>query len=125
MFSEVKRFVFLNPPGLLEGILISLLIIIVLYSSIKSTRLLGSPKKRIILISLHLISFIMLFFILLNPALRTENYEEEKPKLAILVDNSWSMNLPAEEEGNSRINAVRDFFNQHEHFSPRSRRIFW
>jgi uncharacterized membrane protein len=116
MFSETKRFVFLNPPGVFEGILISLLIIIVFYGSVKSTRLLSSPKKRITLVSLHLISLIMLFFILLNPAVRTENYEEEKPKLAILVDNSWSMNLPSDEEGNSRIEAVRDFFNQHDHF---------
>ena len=116
MSQEVERFVFLNPPGILEIVLISLLVIIVLYSAIKSTRRLISLKKRIILISLHLASFILIIFILLNPALRVENYREEKPTLALVIDYSWSMNLGGDEERISRIQSVRDFYKKYETF---------
>lgn len=116
MSLEIQRFVFLNPPGILELILIPLLFIIVLYSAIKSTRRIISLKKRITLISLHLASFISILFIFLNPALRVENYRELKPNLAIVVDYSWSMNLAADEEGISRIQSVRNFFKKYETF---------
>lgn len=115
MSQEVERFVFLNPPGILEIVLISLLVIIVLYSAIKSTRLL-TTLKRVTLISLHLMSFSLIVFILLNPALRVENYREEKPTLALVVDHSWSMNLGGDEEGISRIQSVRNFFKKYETF---------
>jgi len=116
MPQEVERFVFLSPPGILELILISLLFIIVLYSAVKSSRRLVSIEKRVILISLHLGSFFLIVFILLNPALRIENYREEKPNLAIVVDYSWSMNLGGDEKGTSRIQLVRDFLKKHETF---------
>ena len=116
MLQEVERFVFLNPPGILEIVLISLLTIIVLYSAITSTRRLISLKKRITLASLHVASFSLIVFILLNPAVRVENYREAKPTLALVVDHSWSMNLAGGEEGISRIQSVRSFFKKYETF---------
>src|SRR3972149_7607804 len=58
----------------------------------------------------------LIVFILLNPALRTETYTEEKPRLAILIDNSTSMSLPGDEEGTPRIQAVRNFLENHKAF---------
>lgn len=116
MHQEVRRFVFLNPPGILELILISFLFIIVLYSAIRSGRQLASVEKRVVLTSLHLSSLLLMVFILLNPAIRVENYREEKPNLAIVVDHSWSMNLEGDEKGTSRIGLVRDFLKKHEGF---------
>jgi uncharacterized membrane protein len=53
---------------------------------------------------------------LLNPALKVENYREEKPTLAVLIDNSWSMNLPFGSEGVSRIQKVRDYLSNNKAF---------
>jgi uncharacterized membrane protein len=116
MQTEVERFVFLNPPGILGIILISFLFIIVLYSTIRSVRQLMSLKKKITLTFLRLASFFLIVFILLNPALRAENYREEKPRLAILIDYSWSMNLAGDEKGTPRIQSIRDFLKRHETF---------
>ncbi|HEY7534589.1 MAG TPA: glutamine amidotransferase [Thermodesulfobacteriota bacterium] len=116
MSHEVERLVFLNQIGILEGILISLLFLIVFYSSIRVTRRLRSLKQRGLLVSLRALSFLLIVFIFLNPALRIETYQEEKKRIAFLIDYSWSMNLPAFREGVSRIQTVRDFFKNHKDF---------
>ncbi len=116
MSQEVQRFVFLNPPGILELILISILFVIFIYTAVKSTRRLPSLNKKITLVSLHLASFILLIIIFMNPALRVENYGEEKPTLGIVVDHSWSMNLGSDEGGISRIQTVRNFFKKYQTF---------
>jgi uncharacterized membrane protein len=116
MEVAVKRIVFLNPPGIIEGILISVLLIIVAYSTIKSIRGLDSIKKKTVIASLYLASFSIFLLMLLNPALKVENYREEKPTLAVLIDNSWSMNLPYAAEGVSRIQEVRDYIRNNKPF---------
>ncbi len=116
MPQEVERLVFLNHVGFLEGALILLLFLVVFYGSIKATKRLKSSKKRVFLISLRALSFLLIVFIILNPALRTETYQEEKRRLALIIDGSWSMNLPSVEDGASRIQGVRDFFKNHKDF---------
>ncbi len=113
---EMEKFVFLNPPGILGWTLIILLFLVVLYSALRNTGKVRASKKRAILISLRVASFLLIIFILLNPVLRIEQYRNEKPHLAILVDHSWSMTLPEGEVGTSRIGAVRNFFQNHRAF---------
>src|SRR3972149_8755240 len=110
MNTVVEKFVFLNQIGFLEGVIVFLLFFIVIYGAVRYTRRLKSVKKKFFLISLRSLSFLLIVFILLNPALRTETYTEEKPRLAILIDNSTSMSLPGDEEGTPRIQAVRKCF---------------
>jgi uncharacterized membrane protein len=116
MEVAVKRIVFLNPPGIIEGILISILFIIVAYATLKSIQGLESIKRKSIISLLYLASFSLILLMLLNPALKVENYREEKPTLAILIDNSWSMNLPFGAEGVSRIQKVRDYLSNNRAF---------
>jgi hypothetical protein len=47
MEVAVKRIIFLNPPGITEGILISILLVIVAYVAIKGIQGLDSIKKKI------------------------------------------------------------------------------
>ena len=116
MEVAVKRIVFLNPPGIIEGLLISILLVIVAYVALKGIHDLDSIKKKTAITFLYLASFLLFLLILLNPALRVENYREEKPTLAILIDNSWSMNLPFGAEGVSRIQKVRDYLSNNTRF---------
>jgi len=116
MESEVKRFVLLNPPGIFEAILISVLFIIVFYFSLRSISVLRTFRQKVIISLLNITSFVIILFILFNPALRVENYMEEKPGLAILIDDSWSMNLAGDDKGNSRIQLVEDYFERHRHY---------
>jgi uncharacterized membrane protein len=116
MEVAVKRIIFLNPPGIIEGILISILLVIVAYATLKSMQGLDSIKKKIIIALLYLASFSMILLMLLNPALKVENYRAEKPTLAVLIDNSWSMNLPFGADGVSRIEKVRDYISNNKAF---------
>lgn len=116
MTQYVERFVFLNPPGILEIFVISLLLLIVFYGALRDIWRLVSLKKKLLLVSLRSFAFILIVLITLNPAVRTETYEETKPLLAVLVDGSWSMNLAGDKDGTSRIQAVRDFFQNHNDF---------
>ncbi len=124
MPHEVERLVFLNPPGILGWTLILLLFSVVLYAALRNTARIGASKKRAILISLRVASFLIIIFILLNPALRIEQYRNEKPHLAILIDHSWSMTLPEDESGTSRIVAVRNFFQSHRDFLSKIEKNF-
>ena len=110
MESEIKRYVFLNPPGIYEAILIVVLFIIVFYSLLRSISVLRTIRQKVIVSLLNFTSIVIILFILFNPALRVENYMEEKPNLAILIDDSWSMNLAGDDNGNSRYQLVKDFF---------------
>lgn len=116
MDSTINNFVLLNPPSYFLGVLILLLFILVLYGSYRSTRRLESNKKKTVIISLHLLSFLLIIFILFNPAYRTESYKEDKKRLAIMVDNSWSIKLPADLEGNTRNNNIARYLKQNEKF---------
>lgn len=124
MSHEVERFIFLNQPGVLGWTLILILFSVVLYCALRNTKRIRVSKKRAVLISLRVVSFLLIVFILLNPALRVEQYREEKPHLAILVDRSWSMSLPEDESGISRIRAVRNFFQKHSDFFSKVERDF-
>ncbi len=110
MESEIKRFIFLNPPGIYEAILIVVLFIIVFYFLLRSISVLRTIRQKVIVSLLNFTSIVIILFILFNPALRVENYMEEKPNLAILIDDSWSMNLAGDDNGNSRYQLVKDFF---------------
>jgi len=110
------RVVLLNPPGIIEAILISILCIILIYATLIGLQGLNSIKKRSIISFLHLASFSLILLVLMNPALRVENYREEKPTLAVLIDNSWSMNLPFGAHGVSRIQKVRDYIRNNKSF---------
>jgi uncharacterized membrane protein len=124
MSHEVERFVFLNPIGILGWALVCLLFIVVFYSALRNTKRINSSSKRIVLNSIRFVSFFFIIFIILNPALRIEDYKEEKPHLAIIVDHSWSMTLPEDEGGNSRIQAVKDFFKNHRAYFSEIERNF-
>jgi len=114
METVINRFVLLNPPSVLEGIILFLFLILVLYGSFRSTKHLASSKKRTTIISLHLLSFLLIIFILFNPGFRVEHYKEEKRNLAILVDNTWSMNLPGDIDGNIRVQTVKNYLEKNE-----------
>jgi uncharacterized membrane protein len=116
MDVAVKRIIFLNPPGIVEGILICIVIVILGHATLKSVQGLDSIKKRAIIAFLYLASFSLIVLMLLNPALKVENYREEKPTLAVLIDNSWSMNLPYGADGVSRIQKVRDYISNNNSF---------
>jgi len=116
MESVNTQFVLLNPPGILESILLVLLIIVVVYGSLRSTRHLRSLNKRLTLLSLHLLSILLLIFILFNPAYRKENYKEDKKRLAVVVDNSWSMNLPGNRNSEARIDSLKTYLRNNENF---------
>ncbi len=110
MEVSVTRPVFLNPPGIIEGIFISILLVITVYAALRSIHGLDTLRKKTVIALLHLSSLLLILLMLLNPALKVENYREEKPRLAVLIDNSWSMNLPFGAEGVSRIQKVREYF---------------
>jgi uncharacterized membrane protein len=116
MEVAVKRIIFLNPPGIIKGILISILLFIVVYATLKSIQGLDSLTKKAIIALLYLASFSLILLMLLNPALKVENYREEKPTLAVLIDKSWSMNLAFGTDGVSRIQKVRDYISNNEAF---------
>lgn len=116
MEVAVKRIIFLNPPGIVEGILICIVLVIVGYATLKSIQGLDSIKKKAIIAFLYLASFSLILLMLLNPALKVENYREEKPTLAVLIDNSWSMNLPYGADGVTRIQKVRDYISNNNAF---------
>lgn len=116
MEVAVKRIIFLNPPGFVGGILICVVIVIVGYATLKSIKGLQSIKKKAILAFLYLFSYSLILLLLMNPALKVETYREEKPTLAILIDNSWSMNLPYGADKVSRIQKVRDYISKNNAF---------
>lgn len=116
METAASKFVLLNPPGLAGGIIFILLFALVIYGSLRSTRHADGTKKRLILVSLHILAFLAIFIILLNPALRVESYKENKGNLAVLVDGSWSMNLAGDESGQTRIESARSFLEENRGF---------
>jgi uncharacterized membrane protein len=116
MEKAINNLVFLNPPGVLEIILFLLFALVVLYGSYRSTRFLSDPKKKYALIALHIVSFLLITFILLNPALRKESYKEDKKNLALVVDSSFSMELSGDEDGNTRIEKVRAYLDNNQEF---------
>src|SRR3990172_287863 len=69
MNTVVEKFVFLNQIGLLERVIVLGLFLIVIFFAIRYTRRLRSLKRKIILISLRSLSFLLIVFILLNPAI--------------------------------------------------------
>jgi len=125
MDSVINHFVLLNPPKIVEGIVLLLLLILVLYGSYRSTRHLDSTKKRAVIVSLHLLSFLLIIFILFNPAYRTANYKEVKKKLAIIVDSSWSINLHGDSEGNTRNENIKSYLVQHNKFFSQIEKDFY
>jgi len=125
METVINSFVLLNPPSVLEGILFLLLLIIVLYGSFRSTKYLASSKKRATIMSLHLLSFLLILLILFNPGFRVEHYKEEKRNLAVLVDNTWSMNLPGDIDGNVRTEKVINYLEQNKDFLSKIEKNFY
>lgn len=125
METVINRFVLLNPPSVLEGILFFLLLILVLYGSFRSTKHLAGSKKRATLISLHLLSFLLIIFILFNPGFKVEHYKEEKRNLAVLVDSTWSMNLPGDRDGNVRTEKVKNYLEQNNDFLSQMEKNFY
>jgi len=125
METAINHFVLLNPPSILEGILFFILLVFVLYGSYRSTKYLASSKKKAVIVSLHLLSFLLIIFILFNPAYRAENYKEDKKNLAIIVDNSWSMNLPGNAEGGIRNESVKSYLEKHNKFLSQIEKDFY
>lgn len=116
METSISNLIFLNPPGIFEAVLLVLLAVVVVYGSYRSTRFLTDGKKKFALISLHALSFVLIAFLLLNPALRKESYKEEKKNLSVIVDSSFSMSLSGDESGNTRIDRVRGFLDKNTGF---------
>ena len=124
MQTAISNYVLLNPPGLFEGIICILLFVLVLYGSLKSTKHLVLFKQRAIIVSLHLLSFLLVLLILFNPGYRIQNYKEEKKSLAILVDNSWSMNLAGNRQGTSRDEDLENYLKQNNDFFSKIEKDF-
>ena len=116
MESAVSSLVFLDPPGLKEAAIFLVFLAIVVYGSVKSSKSIESARKRAVILSLHVLAFLVICFLLLNPALRVDSYKEEKRRLAVLVDRSWSMNLPSGADAGTRIDATRNFFKNNSGF---------
>ncbi len=116
MDTAIKQYVLLNPPTIFEGIICVLLFALVLYGSLRSTRHLIHLKQRAVVVSLHVLSFILILLILFNPAYRVENYKEDKKNLAIAVDSSWSINLSAGEDTGSRSQNLSGYLQNHSDF---------
>jgi uncharacterized membrane protein len=116
METATNNLVFLNPPGVFEIVLLILLASVVVYGSYRSTRSLTDGKKKFALISLHILSFLLIAFLLLNPALRIESYKEEKKNLSVIVDSSFSMSLSGDESTNTRIDKVLNFVDKNSDF---------
>lgn len=112
MDTAINKLIFLNPPGVFEAIVLVLLALVVIYGSYRSTRFLTEGRKKFTLITLHILSFLLIAFLLLNPALRKESYKEEKKNLSVIVDSSFSMSLSGDDEGNTRIDKVRNFIDR-------------
>ncbi|MGQ0792672.1 MAG: glutamine amidotransferase [Deltaproteobacteria bacterium] len=124
MDIEISRLVLLNPPGISEWVAIALLLAALIYPSLKMRTRIASPLKRLLLAALRSASFAAVAFIMLDPALRVENYREVKPRLAVLIDSSWSMNLASGGSEGTRIEAVRAFLRAHEDFFSEASRSF-
>jgi len=119
MVSELNRFILLNPPGVLEVILLTAVLLLVIYGGLRGTRHITDLRRKAVLLGLHLLAFLCLALLIFNPALRVESYLEQKRKIAVLIDNSWSMNLPADKEGVSRIDSVKKYLRDNQEFISR------
>lgn len=119
MLEQAHRLVFLNPLGTVEIILLALLFSIFLSISYLTARKLTSRVKVAALLGLRALGFALLAALLLGPAIRTERYREDKPRLAVLVDSSYSMSLPTEAGGVSRARAVGGFIEKNRDFFER------
>ena len=116
MESAVSSLVFLDPPGLKEAAIFAVFLAVVIYGSIRSSRSIESFRKRAVILSLHVLAFLIISFLLLNPAVRVDSYKEEKRRLAVLVDRSWSMNLPSGRGEGARIDSARNFLKNNSGF---------
>lgn len=116
MESAVSSLVFLDPPGLKEAAIFLVFLAIVIYGSVRSSKSIESARKRAVILSLHVLAFLVICFLLLNPALRVDSYKEEKRRLAVLVDKSWSMNLPSGADAGTRIDAAKSFLRNNSGF---------
>lgn len=116
MQTYAERLDILDPPGAFVGILIAILFLLLLYISLNSSKGIKSLTRRYLLTLLHIFSFILITFLLCNPVLRVESFREEKPNLAVLVDSSWSMNLPGNKKDISRFQEVKDYLKKHKQF---------
>lgn len=125
MDTEIKQFVLLNPPSILEGAICVLFFALVLYGSLRSTRHLIHLKQRAVVVSLHVLSFILILLILFNPAYRVENYKEDKKNLAIAIDSSWSINLSGGEGTGSRSKNLRGYIENHSDFFSQLEKDFY
>lgn len=125
MESVINHFVLLNPPGIFEEILFALLLLLVLYGSYRSTLNLPSFKKKAVIISLHILSFLLLIFILFNPAYRIANYIEDKKNLSVVIDNSWSISLPSNENKITRDQNVKSYIEQNSEFFSQLEKDFY
>ncbi len=89
-----------------------------------------SPKLLGGLIGLRVLALLILFMLLMRP-MRVETQRlEEKPHLAILIDNSRSMSQRDMPGGQSRIGAVEQFWRQHRRLLAELRKqfeltVFW
>ncbi len=125
MESAINHYVLLNPPSLFEGTLCVLLFVLVLYGSLRSTKHMVQSQQRAVIVSLHLLSFALILFIIFNPAYRVENYKEDKKNLAIIVDSSWSMNLPGSTDGNSRDRNLKSYLEKNSGFFSQIEKDFY
>ncbi|MEM4409644.1 MAG: glutamine amidotransferase [Candidatus Caldarchaeum sp.] len=116
MEAHAKELVFLSTPSGVEVALLIALFVLFFALSLLSIRSLNSIPKKAILLSLRVLLFALLALTLLNPAIRVEEYREEKKRLAVLIDDSYSMRLPSEPGGKTRAQAVADFFSKNTGF---------
>ncbi len=116
MDNELSRVVFLNSPGYLELLLLTILFVALLFGSYRSTNSLNSLKKKSLILTLHTLAFLLAAAIVLNPAIRTENYLNEKKTLAVLIDQSYSMSLAGDTQGATRQELLQQYLSENKNY---------
>jgi uncharacterized membrane protein len=106
--STAWKLVSLSPlPGWALGLLTLALGLGVVLAAVGLRRE-SSPARRLVLVALRLLAGLAALFLLLEPGVRTLQTSRVKNRMAVLVDRSASMGLPASPGGESRNAAVAE-----------------
>ncbi|MEM1007482.1 MAG: glutamine amidotransferase [Myxococcota bacterium] len=90
-----------------------LLLILALWWGWHSSRRLPSTRKRIALLGLRTLGGLLLLLMLAGPAVELRHVQKMKNVLPIFIDTSASMRIRNKPEGQSRLDALKDFWKRH------------
>jgi len=104
-----ESLVFLNTYSIYQLLLIAVLFLAFLAFSLLGLRRVKSWQRRILLFSLRLLVALLCVFIVLQPGIEKAKIVTVRGRVAILMDVSESMSLPAYPEKRPRIEAAKEF----------------